>query len=610
MDKLFKAVVVFLLLGLVACNQATLTSPPIQEPPSPKNTAPDNPANLKAIALSSTQAKLAWDAVSDANTYTLEQQNADNSYSKISDLEATTATLDSLKPSTTYVFRVKANNAAGSSGGAEVSLTTPPAPQPAPSPAPEPAPEPTPAPTPTPIPTPVLQSPGAPSNLAVTPSATSALLKWSAPTSGGAVETYTLERGLGSNPTKWTTVPIDSVIFLSQYDGSLAPRLSYTYRLRANNAAGSSAWVSQTFTTPTAASPGFKIEELATDINVAWAMRFDPTNSKRIYFTPRDSAVLQIHRIDLTTKAIAKFVSDSGQAVRYGGGTESGVLGMDLDPNFTTNRWAYVCYGYYDASGSSKVRISRVELNESSQSLRNERYLLTNIPGGFYHNGCRVLYGPDNKLYITTGDGQYGDAAQNVNSMAGKSLRINPDGSIPSDNPFPGNPVFTLGHRNPQGIAFHPVTGQLWSTEHGPQTRDEINILKAGKNYGWPICLGTQAYGSSISTPDGVYTCSGIDAQDYVPSVVEYTSSGTIAPSNLIFYPLTGSAFPAWRGSLFFNNLKTGRLYRLETSGESVTKEEILIDNTQGRLRDIVAGPDGYIYISTDAGRLIRLIPQ
>lgn len=579
-----------LLLGMVACNQPTGSILP-KNPTSPSKTIPpENPANLHAKALSANQVQIQWEAVSNALWYTLERKNPDSTYSKISDLEAITTTLDNLAAQTTYTFRVRASNDVGSSSGAEVSLTTPAVGE---------------------EPSPAESAPSSPRDFtAVADSATSATLTWKTPSSGTA-ETYTLERGIGSNPTAWTTVPIDSVIFLKQHDFNLAPRLSYTYRLRANNAGGSSDWVSQTLTTPTVASPSFKLEELASDINVAWAMRFDPGNSKRIYFTPRDNTILQIHRIDLTTKAITPFVSDANVAIRYGGGTESGILGMDLDPNFLSNRWAYVCYGYYDASNNRKVRISRVEIDEASKTLRNERYLITDIPGGFYHNGCRVLYGPDKKLYITTGDGQYGETSQNLDSPAGKSMRINPDGSIPSDNPYPNNPTFTSGHRNPQGIAFHPVTGQLWSTEHGPQTRDEINILKAGKNYGWPNCVGVQTYGSSLNSPDGNFTCSGgsITPENYVPSLAEYTSSGTIAPSNLIFYPLTGSAFPAWRGSLFFNTLKTGRLYRLETSGETITKQEILIDNTQGRLRDIVAGPDGFIYISTDAGRLFRLIP-
>ena len=188
------------------------------------------------------------------------------------------------------------------------------------------------------------------------------------------------------------------------------------------------------------------------------------------------------------------------------------------------------------------------------------------------------------------------DLAQDPASLGGKTFRINPDGSIPAGNPFGNSPVWTLGHRNPQGLAFHPVTGALWSTEHGPEKRDELNILRPGMNYGWPTCEGTEPVCGKIA--------------NYAPAIRQYEDASTIAISDLVFY--TGNAFPAWRNQLFFVSLKTGRLYRLALDGERVAEQEILIDNTYGRLRDITVGPDGFLYFSTDAedGKILRLRPR
>lgn len=343
---------------------------------------------------------------------------------------------------------------------------------------------------------------------------------------------------------------------------------------------------------------------------VPWSINFAPNG--RLFFTNRDLNQIRVSELNLTTGAVTHFSGTS--AVRDEG--EGGILGMELDPNFATNNQLYICYSISTSNGP-RNRLSRFQI--AGTSLTNEQVLLDNMLGAFNHNGCRVVWGPDQRLYISMGDAAHPPNSQDLAALAGKIFRINPNGTIPGDNPFPGSPVWALGLRNSQGLAFQPGTGILWSTEHGENTRDELNVIRAGRNYGWPLCAGVQRYGESFYSPSDrrTYSCTGpnLTAQNYRPAVREYSGgeAATIAPSDMIFY--TGDAFPAMRGNLLFVTLRTGRLYRLVLSGESVAHEQILIDNSAGphpglgRLRDITTGPDGLIYISTDAWRILRLVP-
>ncbi|MDX2005400.1 MAG: PQQ-dependent sugar dehydrogenase [Meiothermus sp.] len=366
-----------------------------------------------------------------------------------------------------------------------------------------------------------------------------------------------------------------------------------------------------------------RLEEVKRDLGVPWAMRFGPDG--RLFFTVRNSPTVRLNALDLRTGNISTYSSTIN--VRAEG--EGGVMGLELDPQFAQNSRVYICYSYFkdgrQADANRRNRLSAFTV--SGNGLAGEQVLLDDMLGWVNHNGCRVVWGPDGKLYATMGDaadapsnvpGEFGYAAkaQSLKLLAGKVFRINPDGSIPADNPFytqaagAARAIWTFGHRNPQGLAFQPGTGLLWSTEHGPNTRDELNIIRRGKNYGWPRCNGTQAFGTTLnSQADGItYNCTGGDLRDsYQPAVRHYNDGDTVAVSSLTFY--TGGAFPQWRGSLMFVTLKTGRLYRLELNGEQVAKEEILINNQFGRLRDIAVAPDGLIYISTDSGQILRLRP-
>lgn len=334
---------------------------------------------------------------------------------------------------------------------------------------------------------------------------------------------------------------------------------------------------------------GFRVETVKSGLERPWSLNF--AGDGRLLFTGRYGG--ELSALNVGSGAVTRLGTVD---VRAEG--EGGLLGLALDPDFAENNTVYMCYSYGPTSqagrGGPKNRLSSFTL--ANGRLTSERKLLDEMPGWWNHNGCRVIVGPDNKLYASMGDAAEPALAQRLDSRGGKVFRINRDGSVPTDNPFPNSPVWTLGHRNVQGLAFEPGTGRLWATEHGPNADDELNVLKKGRNYGWPTCQGTEA-------------CGGI--QNYEAAVKSYTPQATVAMSDMAFY--TGSAFPAWRGNLFFVTLKTGRLYRLVLDGERVSREEILINEDYGRLRDVTVGADGFLYLATDNGansRILRLRPN
>jgi aldose sugar dehydrogenase len=363
---------------------------------------------------------------------------------------------------------------------------------------------------------------------------------------------------------------------------------------------------------------GAKVEVVKEGLERPWSLNFAPDG--RLLFTQKASAKLSA--LDLKTGNVKTIGTVAG--VRADG--EGGLMGLELAPDFEKNKQVFVCYSYFkggQASGENRRnRISRFTLGETA--LEQEKILFDDMLGWSNHNGCRIAVGPDQKLYFTMGDAANFPPgpikAQDRNSLAGKTFRLNLDGSIPNDNPFfssasgQARATWSTGHRNQQGLAFQPGTGALWSTEHGWNSRDELNIVKKGKNYGWPYCAGTQAYGQAERVPaDGNYPCVGenLTQSNYEPAVKAYNPDFTVAMSDMVFY--TGTPFPKWKNNLFFVTLKTGRVYRLQLEGEKVVNEEILIDGQYGRLRAITQGPDGFLYFSSDAGdgsSIYRIKPQ
>jgi aldose sugar dehydrogenase len=340
---------------------------------------------------------------------------------------------------------------------------------------------------------------------------------------------------------------------------------------------------------------GIKIETVKDGLERPWSLNFAPDG--RLLFTQKASAKLS--GLDLKTGTVKVLGTVNG--VRSDG--EGGLMGLELASDFEKSKQVFVCYSYFKGQSNTenrRNRLSRFTLSETG--LEVEKILFDDMLGWSNHNGCRIAIGPDQKLYFTMGDAANFPPgpikAQDKNVLAGKTFRLNLDGSIPTDNPFyssssgQARAVWSYGHRNQQGLAFQPGTGALWSTEHGWNSRDELNIIKKGQNYGWPYCAGTQAYGKAERV--------AADGPDF-----------TVAMSDMAFY--TGTLFPKWKNNLFFVTLKTGRVYRLELQGEKIVNEEILIDGQYGRLRAITQGPDGFLYFSSDAGdgsSIYRIRPQ
>jgi aldose sugar dehydrogenase len=368
---------------------------------------------------------------------------------------------------------------------------------------------------------------------------------------------------------------------------------------------------------------GFTVETVKTGLGVPWSLNFAPDGT--LYFTERagNGGKVAIKKLNPSTGIVSDIIDSGSSSVRADG--EGGVLGMDLDPSFSSNNNVYICYSYFlgnvVADANRRNRVSRFTV--SGANLTNETVLFDDMLGWSNHNGCRVANGPDGKLYFSIGDAaDYAPGpikAQNPSTLAGKIFRINDDGSIPNDNPYFGTlsgsarALWTFGHRNPQGLAFQPGTDALWSSEHGQNTRDELNLILQGKNYGWPSCVGTQSLNSPLNVPqDGTtYNCAAtadLTASNYQIAIKEYDPSVTVATSDIAF--VTSPLFPEWNGNLLMNTLKANRMYRIVLSGSSVSSDQILIPSGYGRLRDVTVSPDGLIYFSSDDGKIFRMVPK
>ncbi len=316
-----------------------------------------------------------------------------------------------------------------------------------------------------------------------------------------------------------------------------------------------------------------RVDTLVKGLEVPWSLAFAP--DQRLFVTERRGRIRVVRNGTLDPQPWATI------AVRAIG--EGGLMGLALSPNFDSDRWAYVCYTVSE-NDEAVNRISR--WREIDGHGGEEQILVDHIAGGDNHDGCRLKFGPDGKLYATTGEGFQRARAQDLTSLSGKILRLNPDGSVPSDNPFgPNSLIYTYGNRNPQGLAFEPRSGALFATEHGPSGEvglgayDEVNIIIAGGNYGWPIVVG--APGNPL----------------YRDPLLTYPSSA-VPPSGATFY--SSEQIASWTGNLFFTSLGAQHLQRVVFNGHGeVTAIERLFNGVYGRLRDVIEGPDGALYVST-----------
>lgn len=316
------------------------------------------------------------------------------------------------------------------------------------------------------------------------------------------------------------------------------------------------------------------VETVATGLDTPWSIVF--TSPTRMLVTERPGKIRVIENGKLTPEPLYTFkeISETG---------EEGLLSMTLDPDYPQNQFVYLVIAV-PKNGGIIDRVLR--FRDTGTSLADQTVLLDDIPAARFHAGARIAFGPDGKLYVSTGDATDKNLAQDKNSLAGKILRINADGSIPSDNPFPKSPVWSYGHRNPQGLAWHPDNGFLYESEHGPSGfdgpggGDEVNLIEKGKNYGWPL-VSHEGKKSGTEPPLAVFT----------PAE---------APASLLVY--SGRQFESWRGNVFFGALKGEGLMRLtldKNDPKRVVYYEKLKEVDFGRIREVMEGPDGFIYFTT-----------
>jgi glucose/arabinose dehydrogenase len=341
------------------------------------------------------------------------------------------------------------------------------------------------------------------------------------------------------------------------------------------------------------------VQTAASGLDHPWALAFLP--DRRMLVAERPGRMRIIGKDGTLSPALAGVpkVFASGQG---------GLLDVVLDRSFAQNRTIYFCYAE-PVEGRARTALARARLIAEGTARIEAVEVIFRQAGplsGGNHFGCRIVQTPDDNLFLTTGDHfTTRDQAQILGNDLGKIIRIRPDGSVPPDNPFVATPgaepaIWSYGHRNPQGLALHPVTGKLWEHEHGPRGGDEVNIIEKGKNYGWPV-IGYGIDYSGAKIHDSTHKAGMEQPIKYwVPS---------IAPSGMTFY--TGNLSASWRGSLFIGALAGQILVRLELDGDKAVKEERLLQELRERIRDVREGPDGALWLATDSssGRILRLAP-
>jgi len=309
------------------------------------------------------------------------------------------------------------------------------------------------------------------------------------------------------------------------------------------------------------------IQVLADNLEVPWAV--DVAKDGRVFFTERPGRIRIIENGTL--------LQDPAAFIKVAQNGEAGLLGLALHPNFTANHLLYI---YQTYSNGSTVFNKVMMLTEKDNKIIESKVIVDKIPAADRNDGGRIKFGPDGKLYISTGDARQPDLAQNGGSLAGKILRVNPDGTIPKDNPFEGSPVYSYGHRNIQGMAWDPGTGKMYASEHGAEGNDEINLIKPGANYGWPL--------------------EDCNAKQFEKPVVCFNPA--IAPAGIV---IPSSDRLGYKSDIILAALKAQQLRLIKLPSDS----EINILTGYGRIRDVVEASDGTLYVTT-SNRDGRALPE
>ncbi len=349
--------------------------------------------------------------------------------------------------------------------------------------------------------------------------------------------------------------------------------------------------------TPAPVTAPVRVQTVAGGLEHPWGLAFLPDG--RMLVTERPGRL----RIVGGDGRVSEPLGGVPQVLARGQG---GLLDVALDPRFADNRLVYLSYAEPGEGGTAGTAVARGRLGEGR--LEDVRVIYRQQPkvGGTHHFGSRLVFARDGTLFVTQGDRlAYRDRAQDLSVGFGKIVRINPDGSVPRDNPFVGRAgarpeIWSYGHRNIQGAALHPETGQLWTVEHGAAGGDELNRPEAGKNYGWPVITYGVDY-SGVTIGEGT-------AKPGMEQPVYYWDP-VIAPSGMTFY--TRDAFPEWKGSIFIGSLRPGLLVRLTLAAGRVAQEQRYLADLRERIRDVRQGPDGLLYLLTESpdGRILRVVP-
>ncbi|QSQ26702.1 lectin [Pyxidicoccus parkwayensis] len=535
-------------LCLDVSGQATANSSPVivwncngqtnQQWSLPPDTQPPTvPTGLALSNVTCNSATLSWSPSTDNEGVAFYDVYHDGQLLK-SVSGATVSTVLTVVPGATWGLYVNARDAAGnvSQGSATLSIT-PPSCQPD------------------------TQPPSVPTGVTATASGTSVTVSWSASTDNQGVTAYDVFRGGVKIGTVSGSPPGTSFV-----DSGLSPNTAYAYAVLARDAQGNASAQSTAVTVTTGqacTNAVCSVTQVATDTDIPWGLVNLPDGS--VLYGRRDAQ--NIVRLDPATGQKTSVGTVPNVQSTDG---EGGLMGLAVAPTFSSDRWLYVMH-----TSPTDNRIVRLRYANGALDTASLQVLVQGIGRNKFHNGGRLRFGPDGKLYASTGDAQNGAYAQDINNLAGKVLRLNPDGSVPSDNPF-GNYVWSYGHRNPQGLAFDSQ-GRLWEQEFGNSVMDETNLIQKGGNYGWPNCEGTVSQGGS-----GCATA-GYIAPKQTYSTAEGSCSGIAVVRDVLYVACA-------RGS---------RLYREVISGSSLTNVQQFFVGTYGRLRTVEPTPDGNLWLTT-----------